>query len=145
MNRDFSVESAAMTRMIFCLSILSVLLLITGCGPTQADQTESLKFFGMTYGNYEVIFKKPPAGWSDIEKLSEGEGLEDDRKLINQMKQMNYTIVWDAGGKSGLNREEVVLAYPADGKESGGQVLMLNGAVLKLTAAELVKKLDNPN
>jgi hypothetical protein len=65
-------------------------------------------------------------------------------KPLDELQKMGYTVAW------GMRMPDVtigisnfVLAYPADGLQNGGMVLMLDGAALPMSAEELQTALQN--
>ena len=113
---------------------------LSGCESTDAHQREALKFFGITYFNYQQIWKKPPANWDELLKLAPTTELPDDRKLLEQVRQSGYTILWEIDCMTS-DAAEVVLAYPPDALDRGGDVLFAEGSVRKMSADELKQRL----
>jgi hypothetical protein len=126
------------SRCCDCSTKLAVfgLLVLSGCGPTQQSLNEAVKFVGMTYFNYQQIWKRPPANWEDILTLSQAEGLEADRQMINLVRSSGYTVVWNVDCIApGAN--ERILAYHSPDPARGGKVLFADGSLRSVTAAEI--------
>lgn len=117
-------------------------LVMCGCKSNSGDSNEALKFFGITYFNYQQIWKKPPSNWNEILRLADDPRLENDRKLLLHVQKSGYVVVWGLDThRLSESLSEIVLAYPPDALQRGGKVLMLDGSLISLSAKELNSRL----
>lgn len=126
------------------LSIALLIALFPGCSAKQTDPDEAMKFFGMSYMNYQQIWSRPPANWEEILTLAEGEGLEPDLRLLNQARESDFVVVWNQDCLS-PKAEERVLAYASATLEAEGKVLFADGSLRLLSSAELDGYLSESN
>lgn len=127
---------------IIVLTFSLASLVMCGCKSNSGDSNEALKFFGITYFNYQQIWKKPPLNWNEIFRLADDPRLESDRKLLLHVQKSGYVVIWglDTQRLSG-SHSEIVLAYAPDALQRGGKVLMLDGSLMNLSAKELNSRL----
>ena len=124
------------------LWLLLVCVQACGCGVSQEETRDALKFFGMTYYNYHAIWRKPPASWDDVLTLAEDPAPEEDRTRLLLVREAGYTVSWGVDPKA-TDASEVVLAYLPKSVTDGGDVLFVDGSVRLLTGAELNGRLEN--
>ena len=91
-----------------------------------------MKFFGVTYSNYQQVYNKAPSNWSEFLQLSEAPGLEDDMRQLVQVRESDYTVVWNVDCQAG-DVSQQVLTYPETPKKP---VLFADGSLRKLTPTE---------
>jgi hypothetical protein len=109
--------------------------LFSGCNSKREALDEATKFFGITYFNYQQIWKRPPASWEEILTLADRDGLEADMALLNRVRESDYVIIWNVDCQA-LNAQDLVLAYERSLQTSGGRVLFADGSLRTLAANE---------
>ncbi len=134
---DFQGFRLAACRSAF---ILLVIVLLPGCSAKPKNLQESIKFFGMTYYNYQQIWKRPPANWEEILTMANVEGLEADLEMLNRVKDSDYTIIWNVDC-NGPNPQDSVLAYEPVSIKRGGMILFADGSLRSLAANQLADNL----
>ena len=122
------------------LLLLLVCVQACGCGVSQEEKHDALKFFGMTYYNYHAIWRKPPASWDDVLTLADDPAPEKDRTRLLLVREAGYTVSWGVDPKAS-NASEIVLAYLPKTVTDGGNVLFVDGSIRMLTGAELSGRL----
>lgn len=134
------------------LCVLLVVNSLLGCGAVEKareaakrqQMMNNLKMLGLAYHQCHDANKRGPLNWQEAEQ----NGLPAE---ISQLLQgAGYTVHWgitmaDAAGGTSL----FVLAYPGDASTAGGPILMLDGAVMHMTAQEFndalaKQKVDSP-
>lgn len=114
------------------LFLLAMLPFSAGCGSSKLSIDDSLKFFGLTYANFQQVYNKPPANWEEFLKLSDAPGLEEDMRQLVLVRESDYSVVWNVDCQAD-NASQLVLAYP---KTSDEPVLFADGSLRKLTPEE---------
>jgi hypothetical protein len=138
------MKIASVTRMVL-VSLALFALFAAGCGrvrdaAARSKRTNDLKQIGLSYHNYlDLNAGKPPANADDLAKAAAGDPQA--AQAAQLAKSGQYIILWGStvvamqknpGGSSGT-----VLGYENGALLSGGLVLMGDGAVKNMTAAEL--------
>lgn len=134
-----TLTKQACPRPLFSFFLL--LSLFVGCQSEKPNLDESVKFLGMTYFNYQQIWNRPPANWDEILTLAAGDGLEPDRKMLNQVQSSDYVILWNVDCQDPAAQTRV-LAYRTSSLTNGGSVLFADGSLRNLTAVELADCLE---
>jgi hypothetical protein len=123
----------SLAKLAFLGSLLVVLsVLAVGCrGNTQptAPKAIGLKEVHEMYQHYVKRNQKPPHQLSDLAK-AENEGIYP--VTVASLKRGKIVVVWDIQG----NDSGTVMAYEKDAPTQGGSVLMADGTVKQMTAAE---------
>lgn len=118
-----------------CLLLLPLAFILPACSgtptrvtPPAPDPTEALQELGEVY-KYRAVQKMPvPARTEDL--------MENDGALgtaLPLIREGQLVVVWKIGYSA--NSSEV-LAYEKDTPTTGGKVLLRNGSVKQMTAAE---------
>jgi hypothetical protein len=132
----------------FSLCVFAVAL-FSGCNSKEETLNEATKFFGMTYFNYQQIWKRPPANWEEILTLADRDGLEADLAMLNLVRESDYVIIWNVDCQA-PSAQDRVLAYKRSSQTSGGSILFADGSLRSLAANELndylaeAEKADEP-
>jgi hypothetical protein len=120
-------------------------LLATGCGRIRsaADRTRKsndLKQLGLMYHSYIDANQKGPASADELMKMASDPG---SRAVVQMVKDGKYVLIWGATIVAMRNNPQgstgTVLGYEATAPTSGGLVLMGDGSVPIMTAAEFAK------
>ncbi|HWG42054.1 MAG TPA: hypothetical protein VN688_04655 [Gemmataceae bacterium] len=136
------MKFTALARVLM-LPIFLAALLTTGCGKVKdaaakTRRSNDLKQLGLLYMNYVDTNNKGPANADDLMKMTAGDPQAG--QVVQAVKSGQYILLWGAnpsamqrapGGSSGT-----ILGYEKDVPTSGGQVLMGDGFVKNMTAAE---------
>lgn len=108
---------------------------VFGCGGAaqNAKNRNELKIIGLMYHNYMDRYNKPPAGVDDFEKLGAeyAEG-------VTALKSGKYVFIYGVGLNDMMNEgaSNTVLGYESQAATNGGNVLMGDGFVKHMSAAE---------
>ncbi|MFO0811081.1 MAG: hypothetical protein U0746_20820 [Gemmataceae bacterium] len=123
-----------MSRAIHCVAATVVFVAALGCskapGPTSSADLEKSEM-GDIYDCLVIYTKnqsKPPQQLSDLKKYEVTNGL-----AYRVLKEGKYVAVWGTPPGDG----KVVLAYHKDATTQGGAVLMGDGSMKTMTAADL--------
>lgn len=121
------------------LAVVVMLALAAGFVQAQvgADRVtaNTLKQLGLAYHNHCDATGKPPTKADDLAPY-----LDNNKKLLDTLKSGQIVFIYGVGildMKAGTSNS--VLAYEKDIATKGGQVLMGDGSVKKLTADEFKK------
>jgi hypothetical protein len=98
----------------------------------QAKDTNDLKPIGLAYHNSIDTNRKPPEKASDITMFLEGPASEPSQGLASG----KYVVYWGTKSPKEGGTSQIVLGHRSDVAASGGPVLMLDGSVMMMTAAE---------
>ena len=108
----------------------------------KAKATGYLRNLGLLYQSYHDMHRRGPASWEEAKAYSIQN--YSTSQPLDKLREMGYTVNW------GMRMQDVivgtsnyVLAYPSDGPQNGGSVLMMDGSVQSMTAAELNTALAN--
>ena len=123
------------------LTFFSVCLvsLVSGCGSTVTQEVEDLQEFSLAYIHYIEEHNAAPAEWDD---LVGADGIAP--ATVERLRNAETVVNWDStfrGATDGI--PNYILAYPKNALDSGGQVLMLDGAIHRMAADELKDRLDS--
>jgi hypothetical protein len=116
------------------LPLLAFALALTGCAsqdapvPRPVDLEAGLKELGEIY-RYRAGEKLPPP--SRVEDLAEYDAALEN--ALPAIRDGSLVVVWRVGYSAGST---AVLAYAKDAPAEGGKVLLRNGTVQDMTAAE---------
>jgi hypothetical protein len=105
-----------------------------GCGPSTAGPDSAEKFKMGQVSQLFRIFKKMeklPQKIKDVESMNGNLPA-----AVGAIKSKEVLIYWGAGVSDAPEAASTVLAYHKDVPEKGGEVLMQNGKLRKMTAAE---------
>ena len=123
------------------LTVSSILLalLVSGCGPRVPQNVEDLQEFSLAYIHYIEEHNTPPAKWDD---LTREDGI--DPATVERLRSSETVVNWGSTFRDATSGTALyILAYPTNALDSGGQVLMLDGAVYHMAADELKARLDS--
>jgi prepilin-type processing-associated H-X9-DG protein len=128
------------TRRWLCgAALVAFALLSTACGSVQQaaqrqQRKNDLLQIGLAYHSYLDANIKGPAKAEDLLPY-----IENNAVLLQKMKS-DYTIIWGVDLKNPTlltqGTKNTVLGYESSAPTSGGQVLMCDGSVEQMTAAE---------
>mgnify|MGYP001826738905 CR=1 FL=1 len=109
------------------LTVSSILLalLVSGCGPIVPQEVEDLQEFSLAYMHYIEEHNAAPANWDELVH-------EDsvDPATVERLRNAEIVVNWGSTFRDATNGIALyILAYPKDALDSGGRVLMLDGAV----------------
>ena len=123
------------------LTFSSILLvpLVSGCGPIVSLEVEDLQEFSLAYIHYIEEHNAAPAEWDDLVRAN-GIAPATVERLHNAETVVNWGSTFH-GATNGISN--YILAYPKNALDSGGHVLMLDGAVHQMGADELKDRLDS--
>lgn len=115
------------------LMVVVVILSIVGCGRSGGTHNtdpakDELADIYETYTEYVKNNKKPPQRLSDLKRYETVHTL-----ALRVLNEGRYVVVWGVNSKDSAT----VLAYPKDAPPEGGQVLMADGTIKSMTAAEV--------
>src|SRR5262249_57424762 len=97
-----------------------------------ALRTNQLKQIGLAYHNHVSAANRPPAKADDLAPY-----LENDAKILAALKDGTYVVVWGANFREmTAGTSNTVLGYERDAPKAGGLVLMADGSVKTMTAAD---------
>jgi hypothetical protein len=122
---------------------LVLALLASGCGRIQnaaerAKKSNDLKQLGLMYHSYIDANRKGPASADDLLKAAAGE--PGAQAVVQKVKDGKYVLIWGTTitemQKSPQGSTGTVLGYEATAPTAGGLVLMGDGSVKNMTAAE---------
>lgn len=122
------------------------LILLNGCGAvTQArkaadrsQKMEQLKRVGVEYHNFHDANKRGPNNWDELESFSKGTS-----PVVKLIRQAGYELYSGVTFKDvSIGTSNCIMAHnPAD-VATGGEVLMMDGSVMHMSADELKKALE---
>lgn len=124
------------------LAFSSILLvpLVSGCGPKVPQEVEDLQEFSLAYIHYIEKHNAAPSEWDDLVRE---DGI--DPATVERLRKAETVVKWGSTFRDATNGTALyILAYPTNALDSGGQVLMLDGAVYRMAADELKSRLDRP-
>jgi hypothetical protein len=133
-----------MSRLIPLRNVIfaAALLIFTGCGGGNAPQSaadiqeRSIKQVGQLYANFVRDNQKPPSGIKDLARYAAIAP-----NAFNAVKNGDVEVIWDikladpSAEGTGDSADEV-LAFEKQVPTEGGEVLMKNRTVKKMTADE---------
>lgn len=112
--------------------VLSVLFTpLAGCGsgtPTPVNQIELKNIYDI-YWHFNKRNEKPPTELADLDR-TEYDSLHP--TALRGLREGKYEVVWGLKSKDG----RTVLAYEKDVPTKGGRVIMADGTIKAMTAAE---------
>jgi hypothetical protein len=122
--------------------LVALMAATCGCGSstvtvTGADmESSTLNELGESYRMYQIGNKKPPTKPADLAKLESQAG-----NAVAAVKKGDLLVGWgatlpDTSEEPGKVSSSEVLAYGKDVPTQGGQVLMLDRTIKKMTADE---------
>jgi hypothetical protein len=109
------------TAIMGCLG--AMLVLLAGCGASQARLLNDLKQTGLAYHNYHDVNQQGPSGWDELINFDKGIG--GDGQAITRVRDAGYQLKWNARFSQVGSLAETVLAE----NPSGGPKLMMDGSV----------------
>jgi hypothetical protein len=113
-----------MLRNATVYSLAAVIVLLAGCGASQAKFNNDLKQTGLAYHNYHDSNKQGPPGWDEViafDKSTGGDGL-----AIARVRDAGYQMKWNVrfSELSEGMANTIMAENPA-----GGPKLMMDGSV----------------
>jgi hypothetical protein len=115
-------------------------LLAGGCGRGGAAASNDLKTLGLMYHEYNDKFKSGPASADDLAKVAGVTGSPDlDKAAVQKVKDGTYGFVWNVSLSQAIAKGSTgdqVLAWESDASTKGGQVLMVDATVRRMTPEE---------
>jgi hypothetical protein len=115
---------------------LLMTLTASGCGD-DPKVSNDLKRLGIAYHNYYDVMQKAPTGPKDLEPY-----YERDARLTQALDSGQYVFLWNASMRDliqGAGPGSTVLAYEKDVPVKGGQVLMGDATIRRMTAQEFAQ------
>jgi TPR repeat protein len=125
------------------LVLAALALLAAGCSRVRqaadrAKRGNDLRALGLMYHNYVDSNNKGPASAEDLKKVANS---PEEQALVQAVKDGKYVLIWGTTIREMQNNPEgssgTVLGYEAAAPSAGGMVLMGDGVVRNMTAAEL--------
>jgi hypothetical protein len=125
-------------RVLGVTALLFVVALIMGCGGIQqaaqrAKKRNELMEIGLSYHNFHDQNNKSPSGPADLQQVL----LSPDAAA--DLNAGTLVVVWDADWDAmmkGKGLPAYVMGYESSAPANGGLVLMFDGSVNQVTAAE---------
>ena len=132
---------------IVTLHILLGILLITSAGcpvikeavsdakraAIQAERSNQYKVLGMTYHNYHDTHRVGPPDWDSAIAFAGEQG-----PLLERLRDSGTTVHWSYRFQDvSIGSSNFVLAYDEQAAQSGGPVLLLDGAVITMSPDKL--------
>jgi hypothetical protein len=120
------------------LAVCAAMFWASGCGadrtagPPPASTADALKEIAKVYEYLAHERQPPPSGLKDLEEYR-------DPALLNSWSKLEsgeIVLVWRAGYAKAGAAAKKVLAYEKEAPTKGGAVLMQDGTVKEMTAAE---------
>lgn len=125
-----------MTRFLTALVMLAVAVgFVQAQVGNERETANTLKQIGLAYHNHCDTTGKAPTKAEDLAPY-----LDNNKKLVDTIKSGQIVFIFDVAirdMKAGTSN--TVLAYQKDTATKGGQVLMGDGSVKKMTAEEFKK------
>ena len=120
-------------------SSICLVPIISGCGPSVSQEVEDLQAFSLAYIHYIEEHNAAPAAWDDLVRA---DGIAP--ATVERLRNAEIVVNWGSTFRDATNGIALyILAYPKDALDSGGRVLMLDGAVYQMAADELKGRLDS--
>jgi hypothetical protein len=132
----------AVRKVALVLAVMA--LLAPGCGriknaADRAKKSNDLKQLGLMYHSYIDANRKGPASADELMTAMAGE--PGAKAVVQMVKDGKYVLIWGTTiaemQKNPQGSTGTVLGYEATAPTAGGLVLMGDGAVQNMTAAEL--------
>jgi len=121
------------------------LIMLGGCGAvTQArkaaersQKMNQLKEVGLAYHDFHDANKRGPNNWDELESVAKGS------PAIQLIRKSGYEVFFGVSMKDvTIGTSNCIMAHnPAD-VATGGEVLMMDGSVMQMSADELKKALE---
>lgn len=100
------------------------------------EQMGQLRVLGAAYNRHIDATNKGPANWQELKQTGNND------PALQALETAGCVVAWGKSFRDAPHgSSEFVVAYLPSTLESGGAVLVLDGAVLNLTADELKQKL----
>ncbi len=132
------------TSAIVGLACLVALFSIAGCGAVEQAKKAAnrqkdlndLKMVGLMFHNHHDTHRKGPANWEELIAFADQQG---SGPVVKSVKDRGYVMTaWDIQFKDiTIGTSNFVLLYEPTATTSGGNVLLLDGSALTMTADEL--------
>jgi hypothetical protein len=120
-------------KTIALLVALVVFLPLAGCGkgnPVVPGSKDNLGQIYELHARYVKNHEMPPRTLADLDTKTYQ---VTDAGAVQLLKEEKYVLVWNVSAKDG----GTLLAYEKDAPTQGGEVLMADGTVKKMSAAEV--------
>ncbi len=138
-------------KLLACASLIFATVGLSGCvgdalrsaqkAGQRAETGNRLKILGLTYHEYHDRHRAGPPSWDECIAYARNNGL--DATAIEQLRSDGYTVIWGLQFKDVIiGTSNFIVAYPSDAQTNGGTVLMLDGAVLPITAEQFAESME---
>lgn len=124
-----------------CLALLC--LSVAGCGAVQqarqaansAQKKNELKVLALTYHNFHDMNRRGPKDWSEFVTFAQQSG---GAVEIQALQSEGYDVLFGVSFKDiTIGTSNCIMAYKPGDEQTGGDVVMMDGAAFTMTAEAL--------